>query len=71
MKSKEKLFADLGFSYEFIKEIGSSLYENIFDNSDSFYNCFDTIDTKEIELTSLIIEKTEEPLNLNVDNCIG
>jgi len=66
MESKEKLFTDLGFSDEFLKEIGSNSYENSFENSDTIYQCFDTLDTKEIELTSLIIEKSEEPLNLSV-----
>ncbi len=66
MESKEKLFTDLGFSGEFLKEIVSNSYENSFEESDTFYQCFDTLDTKEIELTSLIIEKSEEPLNLDV-----
>lgn len=66
MESKEKLLIDLGFSHEFLKEIGSNFYENDFENSEIFYQCFDTLDTKDIEITSLIIEKSEEPLNLNI-----
>jgi hypothetical protein len=66
MESREKLFTDLGFSADFIKEIGNNSYENNFENSDTFYQCFDTLDTKDVELTSLIIEKSEAPLNLSV-----
>jgi hypothetical protein len=66
MESREKLFMDLGFSDEFLKEIGSNSYENSFENSETFYQCFDTLDTKDVELTSLIIETSEEPLNLNI-----
>lgn len=66
MESREKLFMDLGFSDDFLKEIGSNSYENSFENSETLYQCFDTLDTKDVELTSLIIESSEEPLNLNI-----
>lgn len=66
MESREKLFTDLGFSDDFIKEIGNDSYANNFENSDTFYQCFDTLDTKDVELTTLIIEKSEAPLNLSV-----
>lgn len=64
MGSKEKFFRDLGFSDEFLNEIVSNSYENSFDNSETFYQCFDNLDTKDVELTSLIIDKSEELLNL-------
>lgn len=66
MESREKLFTDLGFSDEFIKEIDNNSYENNFENSDTLYQCFDTLNNENADLTSLIIEKSEEPLNLNI-----
>lgn len=65
METKETLLKNLGFSNEFLKELGNNPYESNFENSDKIYTCFDTLDTSELDLTSLIIEKTEEPLNLS------
>lgn len=69
METKETLLKNLGFSDGFLKELGNNPYDNNFENSDKMFTCFDTVDTGELDLTSLIIEKTEVPLNLNV-GCI-
>lgn len=66
METKETLLKNLGFSDEFLKELGNNFYDNNFENSDKIHTCFDTLDASELDLTSLIIEKTEEPLNLNL-----
>ena len=65
METKEKLLKDLGFSDEFLKEIRENKYENHFENTNNFHIDFNTFNTKELDLKSLIIEKTETPLNLN------
>jgi len=65
MDTKSRLLKDLGFSDDFINVIEKSSFDSNIDNSDSVFPCFDSINVGNSDFTSLIIEKSEEPLNLN------
>ena len=65
MESKETLLKKLGFSNEFLKEIENNSQGGNFENLDTINKCFDSLDSTELDLTSLVIEKTDEPLSLN------
>lgn len=65
MESKNKLLKDLGFSDNFLKVIENHQHDLVIEDSDNLYHCFDSLPPQEMDLTSLIIEKTEIPLNLS------
>ena len=65
MEEKIKLLKDIGFSEEFIKALNNNLTDNNFKNPSPVFNYFETLNTQKTDFTSLIIEKTELPLNLN------
>jgi len=65
MESKNKLLKDLGFSDSFLNEIENNQNDLVLEDSDSIYRCFDSLPPQEMDLTSLIIERTETPLNLS------
>lgn len=64
METKAALFKQLGFSDKFINEVENTPVENNYEDSAKVYTCFDTYDTSELDLTSIIIKKTEMPINL-------
>lgn len=65
METRNNLLKELGFSENFINVIENSSNENIFDNIDQTFSCYDSIGIIDSDFTSLIIEKSEEPLNFN------
>lgn len=64
METKAELLKQLGFSDKFVNEVENTPVENNYEDSANVFTCFDTYDTSELDLTSIIIEKTEIPINL-------
>ncbi|MFM7357641.1 MAG: hypothetical protein ACKO1T_03605 [Sediminibacterium sp.] len=65
MEEKIKLLKDIGFSDEFIKALNNNLTDNSFNNPSPVLNYFESLNIQKTDFTSLIIEETELPLNLN------
>jgi hypothetical protein len=65
MDTKAKLLKDLGFSDNFIKVIEKGSFDYNINSSEYIIPHFEAFNIKISDFTSLIIEKSVEPLNLN------
>jgi hypothetical protein len=64
MDTKIKLLKDLGFSDDFIDILNKDSVNNNLDSSNSIFSSFESIENQVSDFNSLIIEKSEEPLNV-------
>jgi len=64
MESKNQLLKSLGFSDEFLKELNVEDFKNDIDTSSIPDSAFSSFNALEGDQTSLIVKKSNEPLNL-------
>jgi hypothetical protein len=64
MDTKIKLLKDLGFSDDFINILNKDYVKNSLDSANSIFSSFESTENQVSDFNSLIIEKSEEPLNV-------
>lgn len=62
MESKEELLRKLGFSEDYLQLLEDNSQQVAFDKMEDSFYCMEN-QIVDIKMTSLIIEKTEKPIN--------
>ncbi len=66
MDAKNRMLIELGFSDNFINTLNNSSFESNISEIDSAFSCYESISIGGSDFTSLIIERSEEPINMNI-----
>lgn len=62
METKDQLFKQLGFTYEYLAIVNDNSFIDQLGVTDRIMSYIDEVDNYEIDLTSSLIEKSEMPI---------